>query len=90
MQTGGGVMDDGNKVCRCDSDAIHRSKSNTILFNAQMNKANGARGTCKLLSNWPVRKLKPCQTAVRKGESKSERTYRITGLVAVAIHCTFR
>lgn len=82
-------MDDGNKVSRCACGAVRRSKSNTILFNAQMSKANGASGTCKLLSNWPVRILKPCQTAVRKGESKSERTYRITGLVAVAIHCTF-
>lgn len=82
-------MDDGNKVSLCDSDVTHRSKSQIILFYAHMNKANGARKTCKLLSNWPVRILKLCQTAVRKLESKSERTHRFTGLVSDAIHCTF-
>lgn len=56
----------------CDSDVIHRSKSQIILFYAHMNKANGAGKICKLLSNWPVSRLKPCQTTVREGESRSE------------------
>lgn len=84
---GSWMMED--KVSLYDSDVVHRSKSQIILFYAHMNKANGARKICKLLSNWPVRIVKPCQTTVREGESKSKRTQRITGLVSAAIHCTF-
>lgn len=84
---GSWMMED--KVGSCDSDVEHRSKSQIILFYAHMNKANGVRKICKLLSNWPVRLLKPCQTTVREGESRSERTQRITVLVSAAIHCTF-
>lgn len=80
---------DHNKVSLCDSDVNHRSERQIILFYAHVNKANGARKTCKLPSNWPVRTLKLCQSAVRKLESKSEGTYRITGLGSAAIHCTF-
>lgn len=80
---------DRNKVSLYDSDVNHRSESQIILFYAHMNKANGARKTCKLPSNWPVRILKLCQSAVRKLESKSAGTYRITGLGSAAIHCTF-
>lgn len=58
----------------CDSDVVHRSKSQIILFYAHMNKANGARKICELLSNWPVRILKPCQATVRERASQSERT----------------
>lgn len=64
-------------------------KAKIILFYAHMNKANGARKICKLMSNWPVRILKPCQPTVRERASGSERTQRITGLVSAAIHCTF-
>lgn len=78
-----------DEVSLSDSDVIHRSESQIILFYAHMNKANGARKICKLLSNWPVRILKPCQTTVRETERKHERTARITGLVSDAIHCTF-
>lgn len=84
---GSWMMED--TVGLCDSDVIHRSKSQIILFYAHMNKANGAGKICKLLSNWPVSRLKPCQTTVREGESRSERTQRITGLVSAAIHSTF-
>lgn len=78
-----------DKVSLCDSDVVHRSTSQIILFYAHMNKANGARKICKLLSNWPVRILKPCQRTVRERASASERTQRIAGLVSAAIHCTF-
>lgn len=71
----------------CVPCVVHRSKSQITLFYAHMNKANGARKICKLLSNWPVRKLKPCQPSVRV--RARERTQRITGLVSAAIHCTF-
>lgn len=83
------MMED--KVSLTNSDIVHRSKSQIILFYGRMNKANGVRKICKLLSNWPVRFLKPCQTTVRKRESRgqSQGTQRITGLVSAAIHCPF-
>lgn len=84
---GSWIMED--KVSLCDSDVVHRSKSQIILFYAHMNKANGARKICKLLSNWPVRILRPCQPTVRERADASGRTQRITGLVSAAIHCTF-
>lgn len=59
------MMED--KAGLCDSDVVHRSKSQIILFNAHVNKANGARKICKLPSNWPVRMVKRCQTTVRGG-----------------------
>lgn len=65
------MMED--KVSLTDSDVVHRSKSQIILFYAHMNKANGARKICKLLSNWPVRILRPCQTAVRERERERAR-----------------
>lgn len=67
---GSWMMED--TVGLCDSDVIHGFKSQIILFYAHMNKANGAGKICKLLSNWPVSRLKPCQTTVREGESRSE------------------
>lgn len=62
------MMED--KVSLTDSDIVHRSKSQIIPFYAHMNKANGVRKICKLLSNWPVKILKPCQTPVREKERK--------------------
>lgn len=67
---GSWMMED--TVGLCDSDVIYGFKSQIILFYAHMNKANGAGKICKLLSNWPVSRLKPCQTTVREGESRSE------------------
>lgn len=61
-----------DKVSLTNSDIVHRSKSQIILFYGRMNKANGVRKICKLLSNWPVRFLKPCQTTVRKRESRGQ------------------
>lgn len=82
-------MDNGNKVSLRDHNVIHRSKNQIILFNAHMNKANGARRTCKSPSNWPVWIPKLCQTAVRKGASKSGGTQRFAGLVSAATQRTF-
>lgn len=54
----------------CDSDVIHGFKSQIILFYAHMNKANGAGKICKLLSNWPVSRLKPCQNHCQRGREQ--------------------
>lgn len=57
-----------DKVSLTDSDIVQRFKSQIILFYACMNKANEVRKICKLLSNCPVRILRPCQTTVRESE----------------------
>lgn len=50
-------------------------KEQNILFYAHMSRANGAGKICKLLSNWPVKILKPCQTTVRETLSRRWRIH---------------
>lgn len=71
------------------ADVTSRSQSQIILFSAHVNKVNGLREICKLLSNWPVRTVKPCQTREGNSENRTGRPYIINELVRGCIHSTF-